>query len=163
MKFGFRHALLVFLGLNFSAADAQMVKVFKFDELTKRRYHAHDSIVVINIWATWCKPCVEELPGFLKLEQEFENKRVRFVYLSIDFKRELETKLLPFLRKNQISSEVILLDEPDYNSWIDKIDPSWQGSIPATLITDAKAGKQLFHEGELTYEELKSMINPLLP
>jgi len=83
------------------------------------------------------------------------------VLASLDFKREFETRLKPYVEKNKISAMVLLLDEPDYNSWIDKVDPSWSGAIPATVII--ARGKKIFFEKEFTsYAELENTIKPLI-
>ena len=100
---------------------------------------------------------------FLRLEQELENKKVRFVYLSLDFKNDFETKLVPFVNKRKMMSDVFLLDEPDYDAWINMVEPTWQGSIPATLFLTPHAENRSFHEGQLTYLELKKTINTYLP
>ena len=87
---------------------------------------------VVNFWATWCAPCVKELPHFEQLNSE--NKKLKVVLVSLDFKTQYETALLPFLKKEQIQSEVVLLTDKDYNSWLPAVDKDWSGSIPATLI-----------------------------
>ena len=122
-----------------------------------------DSTYVINFWATWCKPCIKELPHFDKLNTTFPGAKLRVVLVSLDFKRQFETGLIPYLTKNNIQSEVLLIDEPDYNLWIDKVDKSWSGAIPATLIINSKTGVRKFYEREFTLEEINSTVKPLLP
>jgi len=88
---------------------------------------------VINFWATWCGPCVKELPDFQKTVNETDGSKVEFLFISLDFPSDAEMKLVPFLKKNNYTFNVCLMTETDYNSWIDEVDPSWQGNIPATL------------------------------
>ncbi len=119
-----------------------------------------DSLRVFNFWATWCKPCVEELPLFEELAGEFNQTAFKLYYVSLDFPNQVEKKLKPFLKEHRLSGEVILFDDPDANSWIDKINPEWSGAIPATVIT--KKGQHQFHEGKFsTLSEIKELIHPI--
>lgn len=102
------------------------------------------SITLINFWATWCGPCVKELPYIESLHQSFEKGKIDITLVSLDFKRDLKKKLLPFLNKQSIQSKVILLTDPKEHEWIDKVDPSWSGAIPITVII--KGGKKYFIE-----------------
>jgi hypothetical protein len=63
-----------------------------------------------------------------------------------------------FMKKKNIQSNVLLLDEIDYNSWIDKVDKTWTGAIPATLIINPKTGQRKFIEKELKEGELETLI-----
>jgi thiol-disulfide isomerase/thioredoxin len=99
--------------------------------------------IVMNFWATWCKPCVQELPYFEELNKNYSASGLKVVMVSLDFKRELESRLKPFVQKNNMASEVLLLNEHDYNSWINKVDSSWSGAIPATVII-SKGNKIFF-------------------
>lgn len=141
----------------------QYPRLIKMPELLNRINHTSDTVLVLNFWATWCVPCVEELPSFFALEKQLEKQPVKFVYLSLDFKRELESKLKNFLVQRQITAEVLLLDEPDYDSWINLISEQWNGAIPATLVIDRKNKDRSFHEGILSYDELNKMIKKYIP
>lgn len=97
-----------------------------------------DSILVINFWATWCGPCVAELPYFSEAAKELKDNKVKFVFVSLDFKNQFESRLLPFLGENELAGEKFVLWDMDYNAWIDKVDPEWSGAIPFTLIRSAE-------------------------
>jgi len=142
---------------------AQSGKIVKWPELEARINSNTDTTYVINFWATWCKPCIKELPYFDVLEKTYANRKIKVLLISLDFKRQFETTLQPYLVKNNVVSEVLLIDEPDYNSWIDKVDPSWNGAIPATLIVNNRLGIRNFYEHEFTSDELNKTIKPLLP
>jgi len=111
---------------------------------------------VVNFWATWCAPCVKELPYFEKLNSE--NKNIKVVLISLDFKNQFESRLLPFLKTRKINSEVVLLTDKDYNTWLPIVDKDWSGSIPATLII--KKEKRVFVEKSFSsYDELNKHVN----
>lgn len=148
---------LIFLLLFSNIIVAQKVAVYdNYAALEKEVLSDKNTIYVVNFWATWCAPCVKELPHFEKLNSE--NKSVKVVLVSLDFKNQYETKLLPFLRSRRISSEVVLLTDKDYNTWLPMVDKEWSGSIPATLII--KNGKKVFAEKMFSsYEELSEYVN----
>ena len=135
---------------------AQSATIIKFSELENILNKKNDTLYVLNFWATWCAPCVKELPNFLKAEALHKNEKVKFIFVSLNFKREYDTQLIPFLKQRNITSTVLLLDEPDYNSWIDKVEKTWQGSMPSTLIFNK--GLRKFYEKDFTFDELEKEI-----
>ena len=150
---------IVFLFLLFSLlARSQTVEVIKYEDLEKIVNEKSDDVQVINFWATWCRPCIKELPYFEAVNEAYEGKGVRVILVSFDFVEDLETKVIPFVNKREISAAVKLLDETDYNAFIDKIDPSWSGAIPATLIINHKTGERSFYEKEFAQKELFSVV-----
>ncbi len=156
IKISFFIALLCLSVTNISA----QVPVIKLPELQKLLNSKSDTTYVVNFWATWCKPCVAELPHFEKLNAESKDKKIKVILVSLDFKRDLNSRLKPFVEKNNLKSTVVLLDEPDYNSWIDKIDASWSGAIPATLVI--KNNRKKFYEREFhSYDDLEKTLNNL--
>ncbi|MCS7073524.1 MAG: TlpA family protein disulfide reductase [Bacteroidia bacterium] len=99
-----------------------------------------NSKTVVNFWASWCKPCVEELPCFANLANE-GNGKVRIILVSLDATSRLSTAQ-EILKKKGIDFQTYLLTDPNPNAWIDKINPKWGGSIPASAIYDS-SGKQV--------------------
>ena len=139
------------------AIEASAIKVLDFTQFENYLYQQSDTTYVINFWATWCKPCVDELPAFEKLNAEYQSKDVKVLLVSLDFPNHLETKVVPFINTNNIRSEVVILDDPDQNSWIPKVSEVWSGAIPATLIYNSKSRE--FYEQSFTYEELETAVN----
>ncbi len=118
-----------------------------------------DILYVVNFWATWCKPCVGELPYFENANKNFPADKVKVILVSLDFPKEKE-RLKTFVSKREMASTVYHLNETNANVYINKIDSSWSGAIPATVFY--KNGKKvLFHEGEFNQQELDSIINNL--
>lgn len=137
---------------------AQQAPAIKWPELAKRMQPgAADSTVVVNFWATWCKPCLEEMPYILAAHSRIEQAKVRFLLVSLDFKQDRERKLLPFLQKKQWPVPVVLLDESDYNAWIPRVSKDWEGNIPVTLILHGD-GRREFLGRELKPGELEHVL-----
>lgn len=140
----------------------QKIEYIKIPGLEKILNNPDDKVFVINFWATWCPPCVSEIPGFANTAREYDTGKVRFVLVSLDFPSQVEKQLIPFLRKNKITLPVDVMMDVDYNAWIDKVDSGWQGEIPATLFFNNSKKTRYFHSGALTEPELKKYINELL-
>jgi len=142
-------------------AYSQVVSVIKFPELEKLM-KVKDTLVVVNFWATWCKPCVEELPYFESAREEFMDKPVVFLFVNLDFKKELKPRVIPFVQARKMQSKVVLLDEPDYNSWIPRVDTAWSGGIPATLMVNNATKTRRFYEKPFEKQELSDAIREML-
>lgn len=132
--------------------------VYKINDLL-RRISQPDTAYVVNFWATWCKPCIQELPAFDSLAAGSKNRPVKILLVSLDFKEELDKKVNPFLKKNQLSAECVLLDEVNGNDFINKISPQWSGAIPATLFS--RNGKKILAEKKMTLNELEEKLKLL--
>lgn len=154
---------IVFLSFFLSIiwiSEAQMaknsVRIIAFPDLQQEMQIEDDTLRVFNFWATWCKPCVEEMPCFTEAAQTFAGQKIKIILISLDFRKHLDSRLLPFIAKNQITLPVWLLDAPDANAWIDKVSRQWEGSIPATLFTFK--GHMYFHEMQFECDELVNTI-----
>ena len=151
--------LFIFLLTSLSRpmlAQENPVPILNFSDFEKYLENHSDTVYVINFWATWCGPCRKELPTFEKIHLDYADEKVKVLLVSLDFPTQLEKGLQHFLTTNHITAPVILLNEPDANSWIDKVDPSWTGALPATLIF--KGNDRKFFEKELTYQDVTSSI-----
>jgi thiol-disulfide isomerase/thioredoxin len=153
--------LLVAL-LPLSGLKAQKVEVIHFPDLESWFNADNDTLYVINFWATWCRPCVAEMPYFDQLQTEMGGQKVKVQFVSMDFTSDLDSRLMPFLKRKKPVSSVYLLDEPKYNTWMDKVSEEWSGAIPATIFVQHSRGVRVFHEGEFTYPELKEKVESLM-
>lgn len=149
----------VLTSVGSSKLSAQIAVYEKFDDFEKAILKEDDNTYVINFWATWCAPCIKELPYFEKLHTD--NPKVKVILVSLDSRKDLEKKLVPFVNRKKITAQVVLLSDKDYNAWLDKIDASWSGAIPATLILNGK--RKLFAEREFeSFPELNNYINAFM-
>jgi len=157
MKYFFACALCVIL----YPAYAQHVKPLKLDELEARMANGGDTTYVVNFWATWCVPCVQELPHFERLQADYKDRPLKVLLVSLDFKSKLESQVIPFVQKKGLKNEVFWLDEPDQQVYIDRVSKDWSGAIPATLIVNKNAHIRSFFEREFSYPELHQTIDRL--
>jgi thiol-disulfide isomerase/thioredoxin len=154
--------ILLVLSALATAARAQTAQIIKISQLEKIIHSNTDTTYVINFWATWCVPCVKEFPAFQALAQKHQHEKVKVVMVSLDFKKGYEQTLVPFLQKHAIAGTVLLLDEPDYNSWINKISTNWQGEIPVTIMVNNAKKIHTFFGHDFTPESLEqSFINTI--
>jgi len=135
------------------------IPIVDFDGIEPLLNRKNDTLYVINFWATWCTPCVKELPYFEDVNKEFANKKVKVILVNLDFPNHYENRLIPFIKEKGIKSQVIMLDDPDANRWINLVHPSWSGAIPATLIYNRN--ERLFFEKAFERSELFEIINQL--
>lgn len=135
--------------------------VANFDELEPVFHQSNDTTYVINFWATWCAPCVEEIPYFEQLEEEYKGKPLKIIMISLDFRKNVRTKLLKFVQDRPLNLPVIALTDNKTNIWIDKVDPEWSGAIPITIIYHQD--KRVFIQDQFAdYEELSSAVQSVL-
>jgi len=144
-------------GVSFSQSTAAVISL---DELTTLMQKPGPDIRVINFWATWCAPCIKELPQFERARVEHPEVDILLVSLDLDLDPNPE-KVYKFIQRKQIKSNVVLLNERDPNSWIAKIEESWSGAIPATIILNLKTGKRKFVEHEFEEGQLDQLIKEL--
>ncbi|MEN8225928.1 MAG: TlpA disulfide reductase family protein [Bacteroidota bacterium] len=139
--------------------NAQSVKLIDREELEALTYFMNDTTYVVNFWATWCSPCVKEIGYFEELHRKSKSANVKVILLSLDFPNKLTSRVIPFLKEKEITAEVLLMTDLDYDSWIDQIDPGWSGAIPATLIYNKHT--RVFLEQELTRDELFNHVTQI--
>jgi thiol-disulfide isomerase/thioredoxin len=136
------------------------LEVDDFNGLQKYLNTTSDKTYVVNFWATWCSPCIKELPFFEELNKNYSSKNVEVILVSLDFPNKYETSLKPFIKEKNLQSKVVALNDTDSNTWIPKVSEDWSGAIPATLIFNKE--KRLFYEQSFTYTELENEIKQFL-
>ena len=105
---------------------------------------------VINIWATWCGPCVTEFPDLVIIDRMYRGRPFEFITISAD-KQAKKTDVLNFLKKQQASNKNYIFNKEDVYQMIEAVDPEWQGALPYTLVIEP-GGKIIYHK--------QDMINP---
>lgn len=136
------------------------IKSYNYDGLKPLLHKEDNKTYVVNFWATWCAPCVKELPAFEELNANYTDKNVEVILVSLDFPDKIENKLIPFIAKRKLQSKVVVLDDDNQERWINEIDKNWEGDIPATLIYNKK--KRKFYAEAFDYKELENELKTFL-
>lgn len=138
----------------------ETIDVVDFNMLEPKLTKSSDTVYVVNFWATWCAPCVKEFPYFDDAAKIYSGKKVKFLMVSLDFPNQIEKSLKPFVKSRTNHLQVVLLDDPNQNEWINKVSPDWSGALPATLIY--KGSYKVFVEGPMELTDITSNIDSLL-
>lgn len=132
------------------------VKSYTYKELKPLLEKKDAKTYIVNFWATWCAPCVKELPYFEQINQEYKDKNVEVILVSLDFPKQVEKKLIPFINTKELQSKVVLLDDANEDFWIKDIDSTWSGAIPVTIIYNKN--KRKFYNNSFDYKTLKNEL-----
>ncbi|MCY4418370.1 MAG: TlpA disulfide reductase family protein [Cytophagales bacterium] len=162
--------LLLNLG-GWNLKSQTKVPVLRFQELKENIQENKSSVQVINFWATWCAPCVREIPYFQAVHEKYQNQSVRFLLVSLDSSKKL-ARVERFVKKKKLSMEIVLLNETDFDTILPQIHPNMEGAIPATLflcgkktkgsfIHDSFSQKKLFQR-DLSQKELEKEVKACL-
>ncbi len=149
-------------GLLFAvASQAQTIKTIKITDLEKTIAESKTPLIV-NFWATWCVPCIEEIPYFQEETAKHKGDSLQLILVSLDMKEMYPEKLAAFVKKRKITATVQWLDETNADYFCPKVDPKWSGAIPSSLFINNKTGYRKFYEEQLSHEELKTAVAELI-
>lgn len=153
---------LVALVLVMNTARAQEIKTVSVNWIDSVRNTPDDTLYIVNFWATWCKPCVEELPYFEQLAKAYAGKKVKIYLVTTDMRKDIQTRVLAFIKAKGLTQQVVFINEINADKWINKVSENWSGAIPATWMVKHDIGFEHFKEGELTYEELELLVKQVV-
>lgn len=153
--------LLILLLSTGVAANAQQIPALSAKQIIARTT-AQDTVYIVNFWATWCPPCVAELPEFNALQQRYAGRPVKILLVSLDFKEDYPFKLARFLERKRMTPEVVWMTDTNPNVFIPLIEESWEGSIPATAIVHMRNKYKKFVEGSVTERQIATVVDKLL-
>lgn len=143
---------------QFSAQEIKRIKITDLEETIR----TNDGPMIINFWATFCKPCIEELPYFQSLTKKYADKGVQLLLVSLDLEEAFPKKIAAFAGKQKISTPIVWLDEYDADYFCPKVDSSWSGAIPASLFVNPQNGYRRFFEEQLSEKKLERIITEML-
>ena len=119
-------------------------------------------ILVLNFWATWCVPCVEEFPDLSRVANLYADRGVEVAAVSIDTPDDLKTKVIPFVEGQSKHIRYFINAFEKDEQLIDAVSKEWSGAIPTTVIYDSKGKRKKFLLGKQTYSSLIREIDTLL-
>jgi len=145
-----------FFALPVVGQEAKKVKVTDLEKIIS----GSKEPLMINFWATFCKPCMEEIPHFQKLQAKYEKEGLQILFVSLDLQDDYPVKVNVFIKKRKMST--CWLDETNADYFCPKIDQAWTGAIPATLFINNKVNYRKFVEESLSEQSLEKQIGILL-
>lgn len=144
-------------GQSFDSTEVKSIDQNKLNSIIENR---EGKLLLINIWATWCVPCREEFPDLVELSQHYQNE-LDVIAISVDFTEDIQTKIKPFLKKNEVEFPVYIAGFEKDEQLINYFSKKWNGAIPATFIYDKKGKQVEFLEGKHSFESFSSLIKKL--
>ena len=157
MKFLFVLVCLLVLTISSNPQSIPKWKIGNLETYIKKS----NSPVIVNFWATFCKPCIEEIPYFHKLVKEYEKQGVKLLLVSLDMPEQFP-KIRSFAVKRKYTAPIVWLNESDADYFCPKVDTAWSGAIPSTLFINNKTGYRKFFEDQISKENLEREIKAML-
>ena len=154
-----KRLLTFFVLLAFVAvANAQTISKWKIEDVVKSYSKNNDTVYIVNFWATFCKPCIKEIPDFIQIVKKYEKQKVKLLLVSLDLPSYYPAKIRDFAKKNNYDTRIVWLNETNADHFCPLIDKKWSGSIPSTIVINNKTGYRKFIEGEMTAAEFETMV-----
>lgn len=125
------------------------------EEMARIRAESNGPIL-LNFWATWCVPCVRELPDLLRIRKEYAGRGLRLLLVSCDFDDQVEAARELLGRKGVDFLTYLKVGKDD--PFISALDDEWEGALPATFVYDRLGNKIHSHVGQASYQELERFV-----
>jgi len=154
-----KRSLFLFVLLALVAfAHSQSIRKWKIEDVVKSYTKNNDTVYVVNFWATFCKPCIAEIPDFIRIIKKYEKQKVKLLLVSLDLASYYPSRIAAFAKKNKYNVPIVWLDETNADHFCPMIDVKWSGSIPSTIVVNNKTGYRKFTEGEMGAADFETMI-----
>lgn len=138
--------------------QAQTLPKVKMDDVVNRFSAKNDTVYVVNFWATFCKPCVAELPDFIRITKKYAAQKVKLIMVCLDLPSYYPAKITSFAKSHHFNAEIQWLNETNADHFCPMIDPKWSGAIPATIIVNTKTGYKKFFEEEMGADKFEAAL-----
>lgn len=144
-----------------SAAFSQPIKKVKVTEVEEYVKNS-DHPIVLNCWATWCAPCIEEIPYFMETVKKYSDQKVELLLVSLDFATSYPNKIQELIKKRKFDATFFWLNETNADYFCPKIDPKWDGTLPSTLFVNPKTGYRQFFGRPMTDRQIELEVSKLV-
>ena len=144
-----------------ASLSAQKLPSWKIDQL-EEYIKKSDGPVIVNFWATYCVPCIEEIPYFIELTKKYKKDGVQLLLVSMDFEELYPDKISAFAKKRKFDAPIVWLNETNADYFCPKIDEKWSGVMPATLFVNHKTGFRTFYEEQIPKDKLENEIKAMI-
>lgn len=138
------------------------IEIVNDTQLQKIINERNGKTLFLNIWATWCVPCVEEFPDIVKINENYKNKDLEVIAVSVDLPSEINDKIIPFLKKQQAGFRVYVAEEKSSDEIINMLNPEWSGAVPVTFIFDKSGKQQKYLFGAHDYKQFSSAVDSVI-
>ena len=149
--------LIMFIGFV-SFCNSQSIPKWKMNQVVKAFSKNNDTVYVVNFWATFCKPCIEEIPDFIRIVKKYEKQKVKLMLVSLDLPSFYPARIAAFAKKNNYTADIIWLNETNADIFCPMIDKKWSGAIPSTIIVNNKKGYRKFTEDQISPADFEASI-----
>jgi thiol-disulfide isomerase/thioredoxin len=148
---------LLLLASTIFCQNIKKVKITEVEEYIKNSDHP----IVLNCWATWCAPCVEEIPYFMETVKKYSDQKVELLLVSLDFATSYPNKIQELITKKHFEATFFWLNETNADYFCPKIDPKWDGTLPSTLFVNSKTGYRKFFGRPMTDRQIELEVGRL--
>ena len=152
---------LLFLPVFFSFAlvcSSQSIPKWKIEDVVRSFSAKNDTVYVVNFWATFCKPCIAEIPDFIKIVEKYKTQKVKLLLVSLDLPAYYPARVAAFAKKNKYKTNIVWLNETDADHFCPMIDNKWSGAIPSTIIVNNKTGYRKFVEDQISPADFEAAL-----
>ncbi|MGB4845910.1 MAG: redoxin domain-containing protein [Ferruginibacter sp.] len=149
--------LLILIGFV-NSGNSQTIAKWKIEDVVKSFSAKNDTVYVVNFWATFCKPCIEEIPDFIRIVEQYKDQKVKLLLVSLDLPSYYPAKITSFAKKNKYNTNIVWLNETNADHFCPAIDKQWSGAIPSTIIVNNKTEYRKFVEDQMSAEEFEASI-----
>ncbi len=151
--------MILIVAASFSfAVQSQVIHKWKITDVVNYFKKNNDTVYVVNFWATFCKPCITEIPDFIRLVKKYEGQKVKLLLVSVDLPGYYPAKIAAFAKKNNYKTNIVWLNETNADIFCPAIDKKWSGAIPATIIVNNKTGYRKFVEDEMNAADFEAIL-----
>jgi len=149
--------------VSFAAVcNSQTIPRWKIEDVVSSYAAKNDTVYIVNFWATFCKPCIAEIPDFIRIVEKYKGQKVKLLLVSLDLPSFYPAKIAAFAKKNNYNTNIVWLNETNADHFCPMIDKKWSGAIPSTIIVNNKTGYRKFVEDQISPVDFEAAIKEAL-